>query len=199
RFYPLRRVGQPADVAAAAVYFASDEAAWVSGAVLLVSGGAVMTSDPYRYLMRVNPEGAGAPNERERSSPPGAPPPPSGWEGAGGCGGPRMTQTADLVVVGAGIAGASTAFFAAEHGLRTVVVEEGLPASGASGRTAGYIRCHYANPHEAHFAYESWKIHARWRELIGGDNGYRRSGFLFIVPPALGPPLEKNVALMHAM
>ena len=38
----------------AAVYFASDEAAWVSGAVLLVSGGSVMTSDPYRYLMRVN-------------------------------------------------------------------------------------------------------------------------------------------------
>ena len=53
-FYPLRRVGQPEDVAAAAVYFASDEAAWVSGAILLVSGGAVMTSDPYRYLMRVN-------------------------------------------------------------------------------------------------------------------------------------------------
>jgi len=57
-FYPLRRIGQPPDVAAAAVYFASDEAAWVSGAVLLVSGGAVMTSDPYRYLMRVNQEGA---------------------------------------------------------------------------------------------------------------------------------------------
>jgi len=55
-FYPLRRVGQPDDVAAAAVYFASDETAWVSGAVLLVSGGAVMTSDPYRYLMRVNQE-----------------------------------------------------------------------------------------------------------------------------------------------
>ena len=53
-FYPLRRVGRPEDVAAAAVYFASEEAAWVSGAVLLVSGGAVMTSDPYRYLMRVN-------------------------------------------------------------------------------------------------------------------------------------------------
>ena len=53
-FYPLRRVGRPEDVAAAAVYFASDEAAWVSGAILLVSGGAVVTSDPYRYLMRVN-------------------------------------------------------------------------------------------------------------------------------------------------
>jgi len=53
-FYPLRRVGQPVDVAGAAVYFASDAASWVSGSVLLVSGGAVMTSDPYRYLMRVN-------------------------------------------------------------------------------------------------------------------------------------------------
>ena len=57
-FYPLRRVGQPADVAGAAVYLASDEAAWVSGAVLLVAGGAVMTSDPYRYLMRVNRGGS---------------------------------------------------------------------------------------------------------------------------------------------
>src|SRR6266704_830762 len=48
------RAGGNRDAAGAAVYFASDEAGWVSGAVLLVSGGSVMTSDPYRYLMRVN-------------------------------------------------------------------------------------------------------------------------------------------------
>ena len=52
-FYPMGRLGQPADIAAAAVYLASDEAAWVSGAVLLISGGAVFTSDPYRYLMKL--------------------------------------------------------------------------------------------------------------------------------------------------
>jgi hypothetical protein len=39
------------------VDFASDEAAWVSGAVLLVSGGAVVTSASYQYLMRVNRPG----------------------------------------------------------------------------------------------------------------------------------------------
>ncbi|MGH7071194.1 MAG: SDR family NAD(P)-dependent oxidoreductase [Acetobacteraceae bacterium] len=48
--YPLGRIGKPEDVAAAALYLVSDEASWVSGAVLLVSGGAVYTSDPYRYL-----------------------------------------------------------------------------------------------------------------------------------------------------
>jgi sarcosine oxidase subunit beta len=110
-----------------------------------------------------------------------------------------MTESADLAVVGAGIAGASTAFYAARAGLRVVVVDRGLPAGGASGRTAGYIRCHYANPPEAHFAVESWRMHRRWSAEVGGENGYRRNGFLFIVPPVLVPTLEKNVAAMQAM
>ncbi len=38
-WYPLGRVGQPEDVANAALYLASDEAAWVTGSVLNVDGG----------------------------------------------------------------------------------------------------------------------------------------------------------------
>jgi sarcosine oxidase subunit beta len=110
-----------------------------------------------------------------------------------------MAQPVDLVVVGAGIAGASTACFAARAGLRVVVVDRGLPAGGATGRTAGYIRCHYANPPEAHFAVESWRMHRRWSAEVGGENGYRRNGFLFIVPATLVPALEKNVAVLQAM
>lgn len=41
-----------------------------------------------------------------------------------------MGQIADLVVVGAGIAGAGTAFFAAQTGLRVTVLEQDLPAFG---------------------------------------------------------------------
>jgi 3-oxoacyl-[acyl-carrier protein] reductase len=41
-FHPLRRLGTPDDVADAAVFLASDAAAWITGLVLDVAGGAVL-------------------------------------------------------------------------------------------------------------------------------------------------------------
>jgi 2-hydroxycyclohexanecarboxyl-CoA dehydrogenase len=42
RAIPLGRFGTPEDVAGAVAYFASDEAAYVTGQVLSVSGGLTM-------------------------------------------------------------------------------------------------------------------------------------------------------------
>lgn len=39
KWYPLGRIGKPEDVAGAALFLASDEAAWISGVVLPVDGG----------------------------------------------------------------------------------------------------------------------------------------------------------------
>jgi 3-oxoacyl-[acyl-carrier protein] reductase len=39
---PLGRVGEPSDIGKAAVYFASDDGAWVTGKILRVDGGACM-------------------------------------------------------------------------------------------------------------------------------------------------------------
>jgi 3-oxoacyl-[acyl-carrier protein] reductase len=41
-FHPLKRLGTPEDVASAAVFLASDASAWITGAVLDVTGGALM-------------------------------------------------------------------------------------------------------------------------------------------------------------
>jgi 3-oxoacyl-[acyl-carrier protein] reductase len=42
-FHPLKRLGTPQDVAAAAAFLASDSAAWITGVILDITGGAVMT------------------------------------------------------------------------------------------------------------------------------------------------------------
>ena len=39
RLQPMRRMGHPMDVAYAALYFASDESAFVTGATLIIDGG----------------------------------------------------------------------------------------------------------------------------------------------------------------
>jgi NAD(P)-dependent dehydrogenase (short-subunit alcohol dehydrogenase family) len=54
-FYPLNRVGVPDDIAAAAVYLCSEEASWVSGNVLYVTGGQLATSDVFRWVRAKNP------------------------------------------------------------------------------------------------------------------------------------------------
>jgi NAD(P)-dependent dehydrogenase (short-subunit alcohol dehydrogenase family) len=54
QYYPLGRIGDPSDVANAALFMASDASSYISGATLLVSGGAVFNSDPIRYLQALS-------------------------------------------------------------------------------------------------------------------------------------------------
>ena len=41
-WHPLKRLGTPQDVADAAAFLASDQAAWITGTVIDVAGGAVL-------------------------------------------------------------------------------------------------------------------------------------------------------------
>lgn len=50
-----------------------------------------------------------------------------------------MAASPDVVIVGAGILGAASAYFATQAGLTVTVVEQGLPASGTTSRCEGNL------------------------------------------------------------
>jgi len=49
------------------------------------------------------------------------------------------SNTSDVIVVGCGVAGASTAMQLAQRGLRVTVIDRGMLGSGSTGRAAGLL------------------------------------------------------------
>jgi NAD(P)-dependent dehydrogenase (short-subunit alcohol dehydrogenase family) len=54
-YFPINRLGTADDIAGAAAYLCSDEAGWVSGVTLPVTGGQQATSDIFRWVRSHNP------------------------------------------------------------------------------------------------------------------------------------------------
>jgi sarcosine oxidase subunit beta len=109
-----------------------------------------------------------------------------------------MTETADVVIVGAGVQGASLAFHLARRGVAVVVVERETAASGASGRSSGFVRMHYDLEIESRIAWTSYAYFRDWDARVGaGSCDFVRTGFVQLVPPGHADALRANVA-MHA-
>jgi sarcosine oxidase subunit beta len=109
-----------------------------------------------------------------------------------------MSLTADIVVIGAGVIGASIAYHLARAGAgRIVVLEKRFLAAGATGKSSGIARMHYDNEPETRLASISFDYFRDWPELVGGDCGYRRTGFLRILPRELVDSLRANVAIQQ--
>ena len=109
-----------------------------------------------------------------------------------------LPRTADYVILGAGVMGASIAFHLARRGAgRIVILEKGDVACGGSGRSSALVRMHYSFPPEVDLAVKSLEIFRTWREYVGRDGHFRETGFVRIVPERDLPRLEKNVAMQR--
>jgi len=90
-------------------------------------------------------------------------------------------DSADLVVIGGGTIGGWAATFAAEAGLkRVVVLERGLVGGGASSRAAGIVRAQGGTP--ATVALGRWTIefYRSQQARYGTDSGFRELGYLIL-------------------
>jgi sarcosine oxidase, subunit beta len=107
-------------------------------------------------------------------------------------------ETADAVVIGAGLNGAATAYFLLREGIkRVLVLDSGMPNSGASGAAVGLLRSHYDNRPECELAAKSMPFFRNWAEMVGGSCGWRQTGFFRFVEPTELANMERNVAFQR--
>jgi len=106
-----------------------------------------------------------------------------------------MAETADVIIIGAGIHGASLAFHLTRRGVPPLILERRFIAAGATGRSSGLVRMHYDLEPESALAWASHYIFVNWADIVGGECGFTRTGFLQIVAPQHNEHLRANVAM----
>lgn len=112
-----------------------------------------------------------------------------------------MAASADVVVIGGGVTGTSTAFHLSKLGVRRVtLLERGILGAGATGKSGALVRMHYTNPYDAALAQASLPYFRGWGDLVGaGDPRYVETGVVRLVAPRHEPKLEANVAMLRGV
>jgi sarcosine oxidase subunit beta len=111
-------------------------------------------------------------------------------------------KTAEVVVVGAGIVGASTAYFLAKKGLDVVLIDRRgvLGSGGASQACAGGVRHQGRVPVEMPLALYAIPIWMSLEQELEADLHYRRDGMTIVTDEeGLIPRLEERVANERAL
>jgi glycine/D-amino acid oxidase-like deaminating enzyme len=91
-----------------------------------------------------------------------------------------LPARADVVIVGGGIIGTSTALFLAQKGIRTVLCEKGHIAGEQSSRNWGWCRKMGRDPRELPLIIESLRLWQGMNELVEAETGFRQAGIMYL-------------------
>ena len=92
----------------------------------------------------------------------------------------RLPDKADVVVIGAGMAGSAAAYALARKGLSVALVDKGVVGGEQTSRNWGWCRQQHRDLRELPLAQKSLAL---WSELaaeLGVDPGFRRTGLLYV-------------------
>lgn len=109
--------------------------------------------------------------------------------------------SADIIVIGAGVMGASIAFqINKQSNKRVLVIDQSAPLEGMSGRTFGQVRLHYSNALLLKMAVRGYEVFENWSREVGcGSSGYLKMGYLLIVVEKQLDALQRNVKLAQSL
>ena len=111
-----------------------------------------------------------------------------------------LPSRSDVVVVGGGVMGASTAFHLAEAGVSVVLLERGDLAGGSTSRAAGGVRANFSDELNIALGKRSLELFERFGERPGQEIDLHRSGYLFVLTRAEDVELfERSVALQNSL
>src|SRR5580704_3654039 len=94
---------------------------------------------------------------------------------------------ADVVVIGGGIIGASTALFLAQKGVSVALCEKGHIAGEQSSRNWGWCRKMVRDPRELPLVIESLRLWEGMNQTVEAETGFRNCGIMYLAetPAAL--------------
>src|SRR6516164_2507607 len=111
-----------------------------------------------------------------------------------------MVQTADVIVVGGGVMGASIAWALSKRRAgRVVVLEKSFLGAGSSGKSGAIIRQHYSNRLTAAMAQKSLRVFERFDEIVGGPPVFTRAGMVLVVNDRDRSGLDANIAMQQEL
>lgn len=111
-----------------------------------------------------------------------------------------LPSTADVVVVGGGVMGTSTAFHLAEAGVDVLLLERGDLAGGSTSRAAGGVRANFSDELNIRLGQQSLEMFANFPQRPGQEIDLHISGYLFVLTTPKEESLFRNsVALQNSL
>ena len=116
-------------------------------------------------------------------------------------------QTADVVIIGGGIVGASIAWHLTDAGCHNVLIveRESHQGKGSTGKSMGGVRAQFATKPNIQMSLYSIPFYAAFDERLGQPGGYRDQGYLFVATKAkhldyleTNQKLQKSLGLQQA-
>jgi sarcosine oxidase, subunit beta len=92
----------------------------------------------------------------------------------------------NITIIGAGIVGASCAYYLAKRGATVTVLERAnQPATGSTAKSAAGIRHQFSHPENVKMTLFSAKTFSEFETLTGYNAGYKKVGYLFLLSEAM--------------